>query len=48
MIDTLHDLAMCSLYIVLIIIAVGMIAITAAAVYYGIRELLYRAKNADK
>lgn len=45
MIDTLHDLAMCSLYIVFIVIAIGMIAITIAGVYYCIREMLYRVKK---
>lgn len=48
MIDTLHDLAMCSLYLVLITIAIGMIAITVAGVYYSVHELRYRTKNARK
>lgn len=39
MIDILHDLAVCSLYIVLISIAIGAIAIVAAGVCFIINEV---------
>lgn len=39
MIDILHDLAVCSLYIVLISIAMGAIAIVIAGVYFIINEV---------
>lgn len=45
MIDTLYDLAMRSLYIVFIVIAIGMIAITIAGVYYCICEMRYWFKK---
>lgn len=48
MLDILRDLAYCSLYLVLIAIAIGMIALVAACVYYCIREVKYRTKNANK
>lgn len=39
MIDILHDLAVCSLYIVLISIAIGAIALVAAGVCFIINEV---------
>lgn len=48
MIDILHDLAWCSMYLALIAITIGIIALVAACVYYCIHEVKYRTKNANK
>lgn len=39
MIDILHDLAMCSLYIALIAIVIGVVVIVAAGIYFIINDV---------
>lgn len=45
MIDTLHNLAVCSLYIALIAIVIGVVVLVAAGIYFIINDVRHHANK---
>lgn len=45
MIDTLHNLAICSLYIVLIAVSIGVVVLVAAGIYFIINDVRHHANK---
>lgn len=45
MIDTLHELAMCSLYIILIAVSIGVVVLVAAGIYFIINDVRHHANK---
>lgn len=45
MIDTLHNLAVCALYIVFIAIAIGVIVLVAAGVYFIVNDVRHHVNK---
>lgn len=39
MIDILHDLAICSLYIILIAVSIGVVVLVAVGIYFVINDV---------
>nr|DAF73368.1 MAG TPA: hypothetical protein [Caudoviricetes sp.] len=45
MIDMLHDLAVCSLYIILIATSIGVVVLVAAGIYFIINDVRHHANK---
>lgn len=45
MIDILHDLAVCSLYTILIAVSIGVVVLVAAGIYFIINDVRQHANK---
>lgn len=45
MIDILHDLAMCSLYVILIAVSIGVVVLVAAGIYFIINDVRHHVNK---